>query len=160
MQFKVLYTIPTTKRDYGVISLPGGLTLPDAAVAEGWVKLRDDADRKNDSDASQAIVQKLEVLEARAKADSKGIWSEATSRLETSYDLPDPKNFLDSNKGKKLDGKLGLYGFSNGEADLQQLLSKRFSAATVSLHAFCYRQRSMCRPWSSSPVSARLLPSE
>ncbi|EKG14723.1 hypothetical protein MPH_07998 [Macrophomina phaseolina MS6] len=103
VQFKVLYTIPTTKRDYGVISLPGGLTLPDAAVAEGWVKLRDDADRKNDSDASQAIVQKLEVLEARAKADSKGIWSEATSRLETSYDLPDPKNFLDSNKGKKLD---------------------------------------------------------
>lgn len=105
MQFKVLYTIPTTKRDYGIISLPGGLMLPDAAVAEGWVKLRDDADRKNDSDSSQAIVQKLEVLEARAKADSKGVWSETQSRLETSYDLPDAKGFVEQNKGKEIDCK-------------------------------------------------------
>lgn len=119
VQFKVLYTIPTTKRDYGIISLPGGLTLPDGAVAEGWVKLRDDADRKNDSDASQAIVEKLQVLEARAKADSKGVWSETTSRLDTSYDLPDPKGFLESNKGKKLDGKLGLLLCNTTVADIK-----------------------------------------
>ncbi|OJD35090.1 nuclease domain-containing protein 1 [Diplodia corticola] len=103
VQFKVLYTIPTSKRDYGIISLPGGLMLPDAAIAEGWVKLRDDADRKNDADSSQAIVQKLEVLEARAKADSKGVWSESPSRLETSYDLPDAKGFVEQNKGKDID---------------------------------------------------------
>lgn len=106
VQFKVLYTIPTgAKRDYGIISLPGGLTLPDAAVAEGWVKLRDDANRKDESDASQAIVEKLQVLEARARADSKGVWSETSSHLDVAYELPDAKGFAETNKGKDLDGK-------------------------------------------------------
>ncbi|GME49337.1 nuclease domain-containing protein 1 [Neofusicoccum parvum] len=104
VQFKVLYTIPTgAKRDYGIIHLPGGLTLPDAAVAEGWVKLRDDADRKDDSDASQALVQKLQALEARAKADSKGTWAETSSRLDVSYELPDARGFVENNKGKDID---------------------------------------------------------
>ncbi|KAK7537239.1 uncharacterized protein J3D65DRAFT_624837 [Phyllosticta citribraziliensis] len=103
VQFRVLYTIPTgAKRDYGIITLPGGLTLPDTAVAEGWVKLRGDADRKDDSEASTMILQRLEVLEARARADSKGLWAEAGGHLDTAYELPDPKTFVEQNRGVEL----------------------------------------------------------
>lgn len=105
VQFRVLYTIPTgAKRDYGIITLPGGLTLPDTAVAEGWVKLRGDADRKDDSEASTMILQRLEVLEARARADSKGVWAETGGHLETAYELPDPKAFVEQNRGVELNG--------------------------------------------------------
>ncbi|KAK8204813.1 hypothetical protein IWZ01DRAFT_440694 [Phyllosticta capitalensis] len=103
VQFRVLYTIPTgAKRDYGIITLPGGLTLPDTAVAEGWVKLRGDADRKDDSEVSTMILQRLEVLEARARADSKGVWAETGGHLETAYELPDPKAFVEQNRGLEL----------------------------------------------------------
>ncbi|KAF2138961.1 uncharacterized protein K452DRAFT_275873 [Aplosporella prunicola CBS 121167] len=105
VQFKVLYTIPTgAKRDYGLVALAGdGPQVPELALAEGWVKLRDDADRKDDSEASQQLLSKLEALEARAKADSKGLWAETGGRIETSFDLPDAQGFLSQHKGQDLD---------------------------------------------------------
>lgn len=106
VNFKTLYTIPTTKREYGMIELENGARLPDHSVAEGWVKLRDDAGRKDDSEDASAMLEKLKVLEARSKADSKGVWSEDTKagRIDTEYELADAKAFVEEHKGKPLDG--------------------------------------------------------
>lgn len=103
MQFKVLYKIPTgANREYGIITLPNRTTLPDSAVAEGWLKLRDDAGRKDDSEEATILLERLQVFEARAKADSKGQWAETTSRINSSFELSDPKSFVENNKGKDI----------------------------------------------------------
>ncbi|KAJ9666272.1 hypothetical protein H2201_003707 [Coniosporium apollinis] len=102
--FKALYKIPTgVNREYGIVMLPDGPQLPDLVVSEGWAKLRDDAGRKDDSEESQAILDKLQVLEARAKADSKGLWAGSGGRVQTTYELPDAKAFAEAWKGKQLD---------------------------------------------------------
>lgn len=105
MHFRVLYKIPTgANREYGVLSLPNRTQLPELAVAEGWVKLRDDAGRKDDSDESAALLEKLQMLEARAKADSKGVWQESGGRINSSSELSDAKKFVEENKGKDISG--------------------------------------------------------
>ena len=105
MHFKVLYKIPTgANREYGIVSLPNKTQLPELAVTEGWVKIRDDAGRKDDSEEAAAILEKLQVVEARAKADSKGLWVETGGKIESSYELPDPKTFAEEWKGKAIDG--------------------------------------------------------
>ncbi|KAF2681764.1 hypothetical protein K458DRAFT_420522 [Lentithecium fluviatile CBS 122367] len=103
VQFRVLYKIPTgANREYGIVSLPNRTQLPEQAVAEGWLKLRDDAGRKDDSDDAAALLEKLQVLEARAKADSKGLWQESGGRISSSSELSDPKKFVEENKGKDI----------------------------------------------------------
>lgn len=99
----MLYKIPTgANREYGLILLPNGQQLPDTAVSEGWVKLRDDAGRKDDSEEAATVLEKLQMLEARAKADSKGLWAESGGRINSSSELSDPKKFVDDNKGKDI----------------------------------------------------------
>ena len=107
IQFQVLYNIPTgVNRDYGKVFLPNGQSFPDACVSEGWVRLRDDAAKKmEESDLSRAMIEKLELEQAKAKADSKGLWStDEDGRLETQYDLSDVKAFVEENKSKTLSG--------------------------------------------------------
>lgn len=105
VQFRVLYKIPTgANREYGLVSLPNGIRFPESAVAEGWVKLRDDAGRKEDSDESASTLEKLQVLEAHAKADSKGLWQESGGRINSTSELSDPKQFVETHKGQSLDG--------------------------------------------------------
>ena len=105
VHFKVLYKIPTgANREYGIVSLPNKTQLPELAVTEGWVKIRDDAGRKDDSEEAAAILEKLQVVEARAKADSKGLWVETGGKIESSYELPDHKTFAEEWKGKAIDG--------------------------------------------------------
>ena len=104
IQFNVLYNIPTgVKRDYGTVTLQGGQSLPEAAVTEGWVKIREDAARKDDAEESKSLLEKLELQEAKAKADSKGVWAGSSGKLETAYDIPGPAAFADQWKGKSLD---------------------------------------------------------
>lgn len=105
IQFHVLYNIPTgVKRDYGVVTLQTGQTLPELAVSEGWVKLRDDAGRKDESEEAKALLEKLELEEAKAKADSNGLWaSGAGGKVDASYEVPDPKAFVEEWKGKSID---------------------------------------------------------
>jgi staphylococcal nuclease domain-containing protein 1 len=104
--FKPLYTIPTTtKREYGIVVVPqGGPQYPEKAVAEGWVKLREDAGRKEESEEAVRLLERLQVAEARAKADSNGVWAETGGKVECSYELSDPKAFAEKNKGKSFDG--------------------------------------------------------
>ncbi|KAI4152844.1 MAG: hypothetical protein LQ341_000625 [Variospora aurantia] len=104
IQFHVLYSIPTgTKKDYGTVILQGGEQLPEAAVAEGWAKVRDDSRRKDLSDESESLLSSLELQENKAKTDGRGIWAGQGGIIETSHDLPDPKTFLETYSSKSLD---------------------------------------------------------
>lgn len=106
VRFRVLYKVPTSNREYGLITLQNGAQLPDQAVAEGWLKLREDAGKREESEETQELLSKLAALEARAKAESKGVWSDSSSagRIETVSELPDAKEFAEEHKGKQLDG--------------------------------------------------------
>ena len=105
VQFIILYSIPTgAKRDYGTIYLQTGQSLPDAAVAEGWVKLREETSRKDESESSKALFEKLALAEASAKASSKGIWASAGGNIENTYEVPDPKGFVEQYKDKPVEG--------------------------------------------------------
>lgn len=106
VRFHVVYKIPTgANREYGIVALQDRTVLPEQAVAEGWLKLRDDAARKGDSDEDAQMLEKLQALEARARADSKGLWAETGGRINSSNELSDAQQFVDENKGKELDGK-------------------------------------------------------
>ena len=107
VQFKILYTIPTgVKRDYGTVFLKSGRSFPDDSVAEGLVKLRDDAGRKDDSDESKKLLEKLETEQGNAKSSSKGIWGSTRGKIENSYELQDPKAFVEQWKGKPIEATI------------------------------------------------------
>ena len=108
VRFNVLYKIPTgVNREYGLLSLPNRTQFPEQAVAEGWVKLRDDAGRKDDSEEATALLEKLQALEARARADSRGVWQDSVSRIKVANELPDAKQFVEEHKGEDLTGTAG-----------------------------------------------------
>ena len=113
VRFQVLYKIPTgANREYGLIVTPNKEILPQQAVAAGWVKLRDDAGRKEDSDEAANLLERLAVDEARARADSKGLWAETGGRINSSSELSDPQQVVEQNKGKDIDSTVdkGLPG--------------------------------------------------
>lgn len=107
VRFSTLYSIPQktggSSREYAIISLQGGEQLPDLVIREGWAALRDDADRKAELPGAADLLQKLEALEAHAKADEKGIWNTKQPRIESARDLPDAKQFAEDHKGKAID---------------------------------------------------------
>lgn len=108
VQFQVLYTIspPNSKTiELGRVMLsPTGPFLPDLAVEEGWVKIRDNAGRNEDSEEASALLEKLKQLESKARADSKGVWAGSGNTIETIYDLSDHQSFIEKWKGHEVDG--------------------------------------------------------
>ncbi|KAF2104142.1 nuclease domain-containing protein 1 [Rhizodiscina lignyota] len=109
IHFRTLYKIPTTGREYGILLVGGapgqpGANLPDLAVEEGWVKLRDDAGRKEEAEETMQLLEKLRALEARARVDGKGVWAEGKDgRVDCGYDVSDVKAFVDEWKGKNIE---------------------------------------------------------
>ncbi|KAL5118680.1 hypothetical protein ACEQ8H_003357 [Pleosporales sp. CAS-2024a] len=104
VRFQVLYKIPTgANREYGLIVLPDRVLLPETAVAEGWLKLRDDAARKEDSEEAAQLLERLQVVEARARAESKGMWAETGGRINSISELGDAQKWVDKHKGKDID---------------------------------------------------------
>ena len=107
IHFRVLYAIPQktggSSRDYGTVILPGGQQLPDLLVQEGWAKLRDDAERKAEAPASMELFEKLQALEAHAKADEKGVWNASLKPVQSQRELSDPKAFVEEHKGQAID---------------------------------------------------------
>jgi staphylococcal nuclease domain-containing protein 1 len=104
VRFQVLYKIPTgANREYGLIVLPNRVLLPETAVAEGWLKLRDDAGRKEDSEEAAQLLERLQVVEARARADSKGMWAESGGRINSISELSDAQKWVDEHKGQDID---------------------------------------------------------
>ncbi|KAK0250750.1 hypothetical protein LTR91_014438 [Friedmanniomyces endolithicus] len=107
VHFRVLYNIPQKigggARDYGIVFLANGQTLPDLVVQEGWAKLRDDADRKAESPQASELLEKLTALEAHAKADGKGVWATAAKHVQNVREIPDPKAFVEEHKGEAIE---------------------------------------------------------
>ena len=105
VQFRILYAIPTgAKREYGQIILRDGSQLPELPVAEGFLKLRDDAAKREDNEETIALIEKLQVLESRAKADRKGLWDPDNQHIHTTYDLSNPQDVVQRWKSKPLEG--------------------------------------------------------
>lgn len=104
VQFKVLYTIPNTKREYGIVFLNDGRRLPEEMVKLGWLKLREDAGRKEDSEEALKQLDELRLLEAKARADDLGLWQPNGGRIEVQHDMGNAQEFLDTWKGKTVDG--------------------------------------------------------
>jgi staphylococcal nuclease domain-containing protein 1 len=50
------------------------------------------------------LLERLQVSEARAKADSKGLWAESGGKVESSYELKDAKELVEKYKGQGVDG--------------------------------------------------------
>jgi staphylococcal nuclease domain-containing protein 1 len=104
VRFQVLYKIPTgANREYGLIVLPGRILLPENAVAEGWLRLRDDAGRKEDTEEAAQLLERLQVVEARARAESKGLWAETSSRINSISELSDAPKWVEEHKGQDID---------------------------------------------------------
>lgn len=103
VKFKVLYTVPTSQRDYGTAELQDGTQLPDDLVKAGWVKVREDAGKKEDDDEILQRIDNLRELETKAKNESQGLWATTGGVIEVQNDLGHPK-FLDEWKGKTVDG--------------------------------------------------------
>ncbi|CRG87683.1 Staphylococcal nuclease domain-containing protein 1 [Talaromyces islandicus] len=107
VQFQVLYAIPTgVKREYGIVKLPGtSASLPELAVQEGWVRVREEAGKRGDeTEDSLALLEKLRALENQARADSKGVWGPSEKGyLETEYEVADGKALVEQYKNKQLD---------------------------------------------------------
>lgn len=107
MRFHILYTIATpTSRDYGVVTLQSGQQLLDLSVSQGWVKMRDDAGKKQDSASGQELLERLQALEATAKAEDRGLWATNATYIETKNELADPKTFVEQHKDTQLDGMI------------------------------------------------------
>ncbi|KAF1344015.1 hypothetical protein BDV97DRAFT_373567 [Delphinella strobiligena] len=105
VQFNTLYNIPTpSPRDYGTVTLQNGQQLLDLVVREGMVKLRDDAGKKEESSQGTELLERLQALEAHAKADEKGLWQRNIQRIDNANEISDPRQFVETHKGKPIDG--------------------------------------------------------
>lgn len=87
------------------MQLQNGQNLLDLVVGEGWVKLRDDAGKKEDTPHGTELLERLQALESRAKADDKGLWGKDSSKIENLNELSDPKAFVEQWKGQPIDSK-------------------------------------------------------
>lgn len=103
VQCNVLYTIPTSGRDFGTVKLKDGTDFPDELVKAGWLKVREDAGRKDDSEDVLERLETLRSLESQAKAEGKGLWAGVGGIIELQNDLGGPE-FLTQWKGKTVDG--------------------------------------------------------
>ncbi|KAL1838683.1 hypothetical protein VTJ49DRAFT_2409 [Mycothermus thermophilus] len=103
VKFSVSYTIPNSGREYGTALLQDGTQLPEAAVKAGWVKVREDAGRKEESEEILDKINSLRSLEAQAKDEGKGVHAGPGGAIEVQHDLGGPE-FMTQWKGKTVDG--------------------------------------------------------
>lgn len=103
VRFTVLYTIPTSGREYGVAELRDGPQLPDESVKAGWLKVREDAGRKEESEEVLQRLETLRSLEAQAKSEGSGLWTGVGGLIEVQNNLGGPE-FVTEWKGKLIDG--------------------------------------------------------
>ncbi|KHJ31295.1 putative transcription factor [Erysiphe necator] len=104
IQFNILYTIPSSKREYGLVSLQDGTRLPEKMLELGWVKLRDDAGKKEDSAEIQQHIEILRAIEAKARSEHLGMFQNDSKQIDVKHDLGNPGLFLENWKGKSIDG--------------------------------------------------------
>ncbi|RYP89524.1 hypothetical protein DL770_004343 [Monosporascus sp. CRB-9-2] len=97
----VLYTVPSG-REYGVAELREGLQFPDECLKAGWLKVREDAGRKEESEDVLQRLETLRSLEAQARSEGKGLWEGVGGIIEVQNNL-DGQEFIDEWKGKSID---------------------------------------------------------
>ncbi|KAG7139968.1 Staphylococcal nuclease domain-containing protein 1 like [Verticillium longisporum] len=103
VQCTVLYTVPSG-RDFGTVLLSReGPSLPDEAVKAGWLKVREDAGRKEESEEILERLDLLRGLESQARSESIGVWSGSGGSIQVQNDLGGPE-FMNQWKGKTVDG--------------------------------------------------------
>ncbi|GAB1311809.1 hypothetical protein MFIFM68171_02019 [Madurella fahalii] len=103
VKFSVSYTIPNSGREYGTAVLQDGTELPEASVKAGWVKVREDAGRKEESEEMLDKLDKLRSLETQAKDEGKGLHAGTGGVIEVQNDLGGPE-FMNEWKGMTVDG--------------------------------------------------------
>ncbi|KAK4124915.1 hypothetical protein N657DRAFT_339207 [Parathielavia appendiculata] len=103
VKFSVSYTIPGSGREYGTALLQDGTAFPEAAVKAGWLKVREDAGRKDDSEDVLEKIDSLRNLESQARAEHKGLHAGTGGVIEVQNDLGGPE-FMNQWKGKTVDG--------------------------------------------------------
>lgn len=107
IQFRTLYQV--APRDYGTVTLQGGQDLLELVVENGWVKLRDDAEKKDESvatlESGGLLVPKFRELEMVAKSENRGVWSGSLQRIENVYEFASLAGFLDTWKGRSIEGE-------------------------------------------------------
>lgn len=101
VQVTVLYTIPSG-REFGTAKLQDGTQFPDDSVKAGWLKVREDAGRKEESEEILERLEQLRSLESLAKSEGKGLWTGVGGIVEVQNDMA--SDFLDQWKGKSVDG--------------------------------------------------------
>lgn len=94
----VLYSVPSG-REYGTVQLQDGTQLPDDLVKAGWVKVREDAGRKEESEDILSRLEALRALESQAKSEGKGLHAATGGVIEVQNDLGTP-DFFNQWKGK------------------------------------------------------------
>ncbi|OLN96381.1 hypothetical protein CCHL11_00723 [Colletotrichum chlorophyti] len=103
IQVTVAYTVPSG-REFGTALLSrDGPSLPDEAVKAGWLKVREDAGRKDDDEAVLQRIDNLRELETQAKNEGKGLWAGSGGNIQVQNDLGGPE-FMKEWKGKTVDG--------------------------------------------------------
>lgn len=65
--------------------------------------MREDAGRRDESEDTALLLDKLRDLEARARSESKGVWAQEGGSVEVSYEVSDPKALVDSVRGSMVD---------------------------------------------------------
>ncbi|KKA30983.1 hypothetical protein TD95_001334 [Thielaviopsis punctulata] len=100
-----LYNVPALKRDFGSVQFGGkdGPILPEEALKCGWVKVREDAGRKEEDVDILARLDNLRNLEDQARMDDLGLWAGSGGNVVTHHDLGGA-DFIESYKGKTVDG--------------------------------------------------------
>lgn len=85
-------------------------------VAEGMVKVREEAGKREEEEETGMLIEKLKVLQSQAQCEKKGQWSEGNDgKIETGDgQLPDPAAFLEQWKGKRVEGEIFLLFKSEG----------------------------------------------
>ena len=150
VHFQVLYTIPNTKREYGIVLLnENGPKFPEYMVQEGWLKLRDDAGKKEDAEEALQQISQLRVLEATARSEGKGLWATGLARIDVQQDMGNPQNFLDTWKGKSIDGMVERV--LSGDRLLVRLFTSPTTHYQRKYSVLC------CACYPGSPLGARHL---
>ena len=110
VRFQILYTVtsPAGKTtEYGRALLsPTGPHLPELLLENGWVKLRDNAGHNEQTEEAKVQLEKLRVLEAKAKSNGAGLWKSSSDYARTQYDLQNPQAFLEQWKSQVVDGMI------------------------------------------------------
>jgi staphylococcal nuclease domain-containing protein 1 len=86
------------------LQLEDGTSWPEAGLEAGWLKVREEAGRKDDKPETAELIDSFKSKEAKAQSENKGIWDKSASQIELRGDIGDPQAFLEKWKGKQLDG--------------------------------------------------------